>query len=85
MLRLQRFPAKDVLTTSLQAAQVAVASLGLCYSTDTADQHALMIPGQIYAPDLTELQAGGLVSVKTVNLGAQQYTANRYSCPASIL
>lgn len=62
----------------LLAAQIAVASLGLCYSTDTADTKALLSPGQIYAPNLTAIQAGGLVAVKSSSLGAQQYTANSY-------
>ncbi|KAH7022298.1 hypothetical protein EDB80DRAFT_559228 [Ilyonectria destructans] len=59
-------------------AQVGVASLGLCYSNNTAQKHALMVPGMVSIPDMSSLQTARLVSDKSSSLSAQQYTANSY-------
>ncbi|KAK7931345.1 hypothetical protein PG985_002057 [Apiospora marii] len=63
----------------LLGAQVTVASIGLCYSTDTAESHALMVPGgTVFVPNLSSIQAGDIVNETTTSLGAQQYMANNY-------
>ncbi|KAK7991892.1 hypothetical protein PG996_013095 [Apiospora saccharicola] len=62
-----------------QGAQVTVASIGLCYSTDTAENHALMVPGgTVFIPNLSSIQAGDIVNETTTSLGAQQFMANNY-------
>lgn len=59
-------------------AQVGVASLGLCYSNNTAQKHALLVPGNVSIPDMSSLQTARLVSDRSSSLSAQQYTANSY-------
>ncbi|KAH6884471.1 hypothetical protein B0T10DRAFT_531209 [Thelonectria olida] len=62
----------------LVGTQIGVASLGLCYSNDTAEKHALMVPGNISIPDMSSVQTDKIISDKSEALGAQQYTANSY-------
>lgn len=55
-----------------------MASIGLCYSTDTAENHALMVPGgTVFVPNLSSIQAGDIVNETTTSLGAQQFMANK--------
>ncbi|KAI5459147.1 hypothetical protein BGZ63DRAFT_390369 [Mariannaea sp. PMI_226] len=58
--------------------QAGVASLGLCYTNDTAEKHALMVPGNVSIPDMSSVQTNKIVSDNSTSLGAQQYTANSY-------
>ncbi|KAK7942898.1 uncharacterized protein PG986_012011 [Apiospora aurea] len=62
----------------IQGSQVTVASIGLCYSTDTAEKNALMEPGTVFIPNLSSIQAGDIVNDTTTSLGAQQFMANNY-------
>ncbi|KAK8069622.1 hypothetical protein PG994_006238 [Apiospora phragmitis] len=58
--------------------QVTVASIGLCYSTDTAEKNPLMETGKVFIPNLSSIQAGDIVNDTTTSLGAQQYMANNF-------
>ncbi|KAF9876820.1 hypothetical protein CkaCkLH20_05666 [Colletotrichum karsti] len=58
--------------------QVGLAAVGLCYSTDTADKQALLVPGNVTISDMTTIGTGKVVKSNSKALGAQQYTANSY-------
>jgi hypothetical protein len=60
------------------ASQIAVASLGFCFSTDTAEKNALLDPGTILLPDMSGIGTGNIISDGSMSLAAQQYAANRY-------
>ena len=58
--------------------QIAVASLGFCFSTDTAEKDALMENGEILLPDMSEIGTENIITDGSATLAAQQYVANRY-------
>jgi phosphate/sulfate permease len=61
--------------------QIAVASLGFCFSTDTAEKNALMEDGQILLADMSSIGTDNIISDGSASLAAQQYVANRYVKP----
>ncbi|KAK2774586.1 hypothetical protein CKAH01_13161 [Colletotrichum kahawae] len=58
--------------------QIGLAAIGLCYSTDTADKQALLVPGNVTIPDMTIIGTDKVVKANRQALGALQYTANSY-------
>ncbi|KAM0555998.1 hypothetical protein ACHAPJ_005979 [Fusarium lateritium] len=62
--------------------QIALAMLGLVYSTSTADSSAILKPGNVTIPDMSDLDTDRLVSSKSQALGALRYTANSYGTVA---
>ena len=54
-----------------------MAVLGLCYSTDTAEKHALAIEGMVAIADMSTIQTGNIVSSSSASLAAQQFAANK--------
>lgn len=57
--------------------QIALAMLGLVYSTSTADSSAILRPGNVTVPDMSDLITNRVLSSKSQALGALRYTANR--------
>ncbi|KAJ1323952.1 hypothetical protein MN608_11209 [Microdochium nivale] len=62
----------------LLGSQVAVASLGLCYSLDAATGQALTVPGDILVADMSTIQTNRLLPSKSAELNAQEYSAHSY-------
>lgn len=60
------------------AAQIAIAIMGLNYSTVADEQFALTKPGPVLVPDLTQIYPVGFSSQPQNSVGAQQYTANSF-------
>ncbi|KAM0157563.1 hypothetical protein ACHAQE_005867 [Botrytis cinerea] len=62
-------------------AQVAIASVGLTYSVDTAEKMAHMSRGNVSYPNMTQFFPVKLPNGRSSinNLGAQQYTANSWA------
>ncbi|KAJ4125465.1 hypothetical protein NW768_009084 [Fusarium equiseti] len=58
--------------------QVALAMLGLAYSTNTADSTAILKPGNVTVADFSELETARVLSSNSQALGALRYTANSY-------
>ncbi|KAL0934903.1 uncharacterized protein CTRU02_209494 [Colletotrichum truncatum] len=58
--------------------QVGLAAIGLCYSTETADKRALLVPGNVTIPNLANIETDKVVKSNSKTLGAEQYTANSY-------
>ncbi|KAF4453212.1 hypothetical protein F53441_4085 [Fusarium austroafricanum] len=62
--------------------QVALAMLGLVYSTNTAESSAILKPGNVSVPDMSNLNTAKVLSKQSMNnpqsLGALRYTANSY-------
>ncbi|KAF6820657.1 hypothetical protein CPLU01_12682 [Colletotrichum plurivorum] len=58
--------------------QVGLAAIGLCYSTDTADKQALLVPGNVTIPNMATIETEKVVKSNSTTLGAQEYTANSY-------
>ncbi|EKJ70013.1 hypothetical protein FPSE_09858 [Fusarium pseudograminearum CS3096] len=58
--------------------QIALAMLGLIYSTNTADSAAILKPGNVTVPDFSDLETARVLSSKSQALGAMRYTANRF-------
>ncbi|KAK2053691.1 hypothetical protein LY76DRAFT_581353 [Colletotrichum caudatum] len=58
--------------------QVGLAAIGLCYSTDTADRKALLVPGNVSIDNMNTIETSILVKSKSKELAANQYTANSY-------
>ncbi|UZP42675.1 hypothetical protein NXS19_010491 [Fusarium pseudograminearum] len=58
--------------------QIALAMLGLIYSTNTADSAAILKPGNVTVPDFSDLETARVLSSKSQALGAMRYTANSY-------
>ncbi|KAH7034509.1 uncharacterized protein B0I36DRAFT_316463 [Microdochium trichocladiopsis] len=67
----------------LLGSQIAVASLGLCYSVDTATGQALTVPGDILIADMSTVQTTKLLPSKSAELNAQQFTAHSYGLISS--
>ncbi|ATZ53379.1 hypothetical protein BCIN_09g02410 [Botrytis cinerea B05.10] len=65
-------------------AQVAIASVGLTYSVDTAEKMAHMSRGNVSYPNMTQFFPVKLPNGRSSinNLGAQQYTANSFGMMA---
>ncbi|KAJ0373816.1 hypothetical protein COL26b_008016 [Colletotrichum chrysophilum] len=61
-----------------KGSQIGLAAIGLCYSTDTADKQALLVPGNVTIPDMTTIGTEKIVKSNRQGLGALQYTANSY-------
>lgn len=61
----------------MQGTQIAVSVLGLCYSTDTAEKHALSVEGMVAIADMSTIQTGNIVSSSSASLAAQQFAANK--------
>lgn len=63
--------------------QIALAMLGLVYSTNTADSAAILHPGNVTIPDMSNIVTNRVLADKSQNnsqaLGALRYTANRYT------
>lgn len=59
--------------------QIALAMLGLVYSTNTADSAAILKPGEVTVADFSDLETTRVLSSKSQALGALRYTANRYA------
>lgn len=68
----------------LQVSQIALATLGLTYSTNPADSFAILKPGNVTIPDLSDLDTERVLSSSSQGLSALRYTANRYEpqCPS---
>ncbi|KAM5378864.1 hypothetical protein ACJZ2D_004166 [Fusarium nematophilum] len=58
--------------------QIAVATLGLTYSTSAADSVAILKPGNVTIPDMSDLDTDRVLSSKSQGLSALRYTANSY-------
>ncbi|CVK98057.1 hypothetical protein LB506_003573 [Fusarium annulatum] len=62
--------------------QIALAMLGLVYSTNTADSAAILHPGNVTIPDMSNIVTNRVLANKSQNnsqaLGALRYTANSY-------
>ncbi|KAF7546539.1 hypothetical protein G7046_g9268 [Stylonectria norvegica] len=64
------------------ASQIAVALLGLTYSTNAADWIAITRPGNVNIPNMSTVATGRVISSDTQFLGALRYTANNYGTVA---
>lgn len=60
------------------AAQIAVATLGLFYTVDSATTVTITRPGIVAIPSLTEIDTDRVVTDESQDLGALRYTANSY-------
>lgn len=60
--------------------QIALASIGLCYSVENAEKYARLVPGRIALPELSTIITTSSVakSSSSSSVGARQYTANRF-------
>ncbi|KAF5661312.1 hypothetical protein FHETE_8546 [Fusarium heterosporum] len=58
------------------ASQIALAMLGLVYSTNTADWAAILRPGNVTITDMSDLITDRVLSSQSQTLGALRYTAN---------
>ncbi|KAF4993291.1 hypothetical protein FGRMN_6558 [Fusarium graminum] len=58
--------------------QIALAMLGLVYSTNTADWAAILRPGNVTITDMSDLDTNRVLSSQSQALGALRYTANSY-------
>ncbi|KAM0500026.1 hypothetical protein ACHAP8_005164 [Fusarium lateritium] len=58
--------------------QIALAMLGLVYSTNTADSAAILKPGSVTVADFSDLETTRVLSSKSQAVGAMRYTANSY-------
>lgn len=59
-----------------QASQVGIATLGLIYSTNDANDLALLRPGFVTVPDLSTIITNKVISSSSQVQLALQYTAN---------
>ncbi|KAI8673438.1 hypothetical protein NCS55_00664000 [Fusarium keratoplasticum] len=60
------------------SSQIAVATLGLTYSTNPADSFAILKPGNVTIPDLWDLDTERVLASSSQGLSALRYTANSY-------
>ncbi|KAL6363865.1 hypothetical protein LRP88_03290 [Fusarium phalaenopsidis] len=58
--------------------QIALATLGLAYSTNPADSFAILKPGNVTIPDLSDLDTERVLASSSQGLSALRYTANSY-------
>ncbi|KAH6695512.1 hypothetical protein F5X68DRAFT_128012 [Plectosphaerella plurivora] len=59
--------------------QVALASIGLCYSVENAEKYARLVPGRVALPELSTIITSSVAtSQSSSSMGARQYTANRF-------
>jgi hypothetical protein len=59
--------------------QVALASIGLCYSVENAEKYARLVPGRVALPELSTIITSSVAtSSSSSSIGARQYTANRF-------
>ena len=65
------------LTAPLQAAQIAVATIGLTYNVDPAETMAVTAPGMVYIPDMSVLRPMAYSENTNPGLGLLRYTANK--------
>ncbi|KAM0272912.1 hypothetical protein ACHAQH_008495 [Verticillium albo-atrum] len=56
-------------------AQVGIASIGLCYSVERSEARALMVPGNVSIPDMSNIETTKVVKDSN-SQRAQEYTAN---------
>jgi hypothetical protein len=62
----------------LQAAQVAIALIGLCYSPDSMTDTALVSSGPVLVPDMSQVYPEAhQFDAKSDTVNDQQYTANK--------
>ncbi|EEU42460.1 uncharacterized protein NECHADRAFT_2302, partial [Fusarium vanettenii 77-13-4] len=61
-----------------QVSQIALATLGLAYSTNPADSFAILKPGNVTIPDLSDLDTERVLASSSQGLSALRYTANSY-------
>ncbi|KAM6527913.1 hypothetical protein FALCPG4_008946 [Fusarium falciforme] len=61
-----------------QISQIALATLGLTYSTNPADSFAILKPGNVTIPDLSDLDTERVLASSSQGLSALRYTANSY-------
>ncbi|TLS22218.1 uncharacterized protein PpBr36_09978 [Pyricularia pennisetigena] len=61
------------------AAQIALASLGLCFSVENAEDKALLVPGRVLIRNMTVISTSSSASTSPAVLKkARQYTANSF-------
>ncbi|KAF4975457.1 hypothetical protein FZEAL_7754 [Fusarium zealandicum] len=58
--------------------QIGLATLGLTYATNPANNLAILKPGNVTIPDMSNLVADRVLSSKSQTLSALRYTANSY-------
>ncbi|OLN89330.1 hypothetical protein CCHL11_09004 [Colletotrichum chlorophyti] len=58
--------------------QIGLAALGLCFSTETADKKALLVPGNVSIANVATIETERVVKSKSNSQSALQYTANSY-------
>ncbi|RSL47786.1 hypothetical protein CEP53_009786 [Fusarium sp. AF-6] len=61
-----------------QISQIALATLGLTYSTNPADSFAILKPGNVTIPDMSDLDTERVLASSSQGLSALRYTANSY-------
>ncbi|CAM1501327.1 Fc.00g104890.m01.CDS01 [Cosmosporella sp. VM-42] len=64
------------------ASQIALATLGLTYSTNPSNWTTITKPGNVTIPDMSSLETGRVVSSRSQALSALRYTANSYGTVA---
>lgn len=62
----------------IQASQIAVATLGLTYNINPADNMTVTKPGTVAVPDMTHIQTNKVLSSNSQAISALRYTANKY-------
>lgn len=60
------------------AAQVALASIGLCFSVENSEDKALLVPGDIMIRNMTAISTTSSSDTPAVLKKARQYTANSF-------
>lgn len=61
-----------------QISQIALATLGLTYSTSSADFYAILKPGTVTIADMSDLDTQRVLASSSQGLSALRYTANRH-------
>ncbi|OAQ87501.1 hypothetical protein VFPBJ_01541 [Purpureocillium lilacinum] len=67
------------------AAQIAVATIGLTYNVDPAENMAVTAPGMVYIPDMSVLRPMAYSENTNPGLGLLRYTANKHGLYADTL
>ncbi|KAJ3949145.1 uncharacterized protein N0V96_000259 [Colletotrichum fioriniae] len=57
--------ASDITNQAVKGSQVGLAAIGLCYSTDTADKRALLVPGNVSIANMASIETEKVVKSKT--------------------
>ncbi|ETS01931.1 hypothetical protein M419DRAFT_99510 [Trichoderma reesei RUT C-30] len=64
------------------ASQIAVATLGLTYNINPADNMTVTKPGTVAVPDMSHIQTNKVLSSNSQAISALRYTANNYGLVA---